>query len=280
MTQKLPRSLIAGLAILAALSFSVSMYLEWLHFDFLVKHPISVNLISGVVGFSTGGWTIAVIANWFIERDRILLHSKELSDRLLEFKNSLLDVTSTLPAELLPSGWPGDNERWRRELRNMDIGWIAWSTLFEDASRRVDYSPNARQPSSAGIDCEEFRAAAENWCDRVVPHFMVQFGVAYSGRIRRKRSSTSLLISRTAINPHMVLLKLQDLLDAVLRDAIIRRWIATVPGQWALVGVDLRRLKRRPFAVLIAQPARFFQFLSRLIRLYRAKPVPLPPQKE
>jgi hypothetical protein len=62
---KLPRGLIFILALTAAGSFALSMYLENYHLAFLQNHPISVNLISGVVGFSTAALVVSIGFKWW-----------------------------------------------------------------------------------------------------------------------------------------------------------------------------------------------------------------------
>ncbi|MFI7519146.1 hypothetical protein [Micromonospora globbae] len=53
------------------ISFALSMYLENWQLKFLEAHPITVNLISGVVGFSTGILVVGVGFNWMIDRERL-----------------------------------------------------------------------------------------------------------------------------------------------------------------------------------------------------------------
>jgi len=70
--RRIPRSLILVLATIAVLSFAVSLYLEFRQLNFLQAHPIMVNLISGVVGFSSGFLTLSIGVNWFLERQWII----------------------------------------------------------------------------------------------------------------------------------------------------------------------------------------------------------------
>src|SRR5215510_8965466 len=46
------------------------MYLEQAQLDWLQRHPITVNLLTSVVGFATGGLVVAVFFNWIRERDK------------------------------------------------------------------------------------------------------------------------------------------------------------------------------------------------------------------
>jgi hypothetical protein len=61
-------------------SFATSIYLEQYHLDFLQNHPISVNLISGVVGFSTGLLVIGLGFNFLVERDRLAKERHAVDD--------------------------------------------------------------------------------------------------------------------------------------------------------------------------------------------------------
>jgi len=77
MSQRLPRVLLRWLAIVAVVSFAGSMYLENWQLDLLQNHPISVNLLSGIVGFSTATLVIAVGFNWIFEREKTAAIAKE-----------------------------------------------------------------------------------------------------------------------------------------------------------------------------------------------------------
>jgi hypothetical protein len=68
MGQKLPRSLIFALACFAMVSFAASLYLESFQLAFLQNHPISVNLLSGVVGFSCATLVVGIGFNWIRAR--------------------------------------------------------------------------------------------------------------------------------------------------------------------------------------------------------------------
>lgn len=63
MNQKLHKSLIASLAFLAVASFALGMYLETFRLEFLQAHPISVNLLSSVVGFASVTLVVGVVFN-------------------------------------------------------------------------------------------------------------------------------------------------------------------------------------------------------------------------
>ncbi|GAA1382533.1 hypothetical protein [Catellatospora chokoriensis] len=82
MSQKAPRSLVRALTVLLILSFATSMYLEQRHLQWLQAHPISVNLMSGVVGFSATILVVALVFNWFAERERVASLVKEAVDGL------------------------------------------------------------------------------------------------------------------------------------------------------------------------------------------------------
>jgi hypothetical protein len=69
--QRAPRTFLVLLFIGFMLSFGFSQYMEGRHLGWLQAHPISVNLISGVVGFCGGFLTLAIVYNWFVERDTL-----------------------------------------------------------------------------------------------------------------------------------------------------------------------------------------------------------------
>ena len=73
MDQKAPPALLRILFATAVLTFGLSMYLEQRQLDWLQRHPISANLLAGVVGFATGGLVVAIFFNWIRERDRARL---------------------------------------------------------------------------------------------------------------------------------------------------------------------------------------------------------------
>ncbi|MDF5751765.1 hypothetical protein [Spongiactinospora sp. TRM90649] len=60
----LPTRLIAVLSVVAAVIFGLSFYLEEFHLDYLQKHPIMVNLLSGVIGFCT----VTIVVSAFFGR--------------------------------------------------------------------------------------------------------------------------------------------------------------------------------------------------------------------
>lgn len=76
MVPKLSRSLIIALALIAAGSFALAMYLENFELEFLLRHPISVNLISGVIAFSTAALVVSIGFNWWRRVDRRLSYTR------------------------------------------------------------------------------------------------------------------------------------------------------------------------------------------------------------
>lgn len=69
MGQRAPRSLLLLLFLGLILSGWFSWYMEINHLDWLQRHPISVNLISGCVGFCGGFLTLAIVFNWVMDRE-------------------------------------------------------------------------------------------------------------------------------------------------------------------------------------------------------------------
>lgn len=106
MAHKLPKSLIVILSLIAATSLLASMYLELYELEFLQQHPISVNLMSGVVGFSTGIVVIAVGFNWFISREERSKRFRVWDKALRQFTASALGLTRVLERLALEAGYP------------------------------------------------------------------------------------------------------------------------------------------------------------------------------
>ncbi|WP_214412055.1 hypothetical protein [Sphaerisporangium fuscum] len=75
---RLPKSLLIALSLVSIGSFACSLYLEATRLDFLQAHPIMVNLISGVVGFSTAAVVVGVGFNWYTTRIHAGRHSIEI----------------------------------------------------------------------------------------------------------------------------------------------------------------------------------------------------------
>lgn len=68
MPEKLPKSLVVILALLSVGSFLCAEYLEQYQFAWIERHPISTNLITGIVGFSTA--TLVVVIGFRSYADR------------------------------------------------------------------------------------------------------------------------------------------------------------------------------------------------------------------
>ncbi|MET9342379.1 hypothetical protein [Nonomuraea sp. NPDC003804] len=67
--KSLPLRLQLLLALVALLSFSLSVYLEENHLEYLDRHPIMVNLLSGVVGFSAASLVISIGFDWYATKE-------------------------------------------------------------------------------------------------------------------------------------------------------------------------------------------------------------------
>ncbi|QUQ63982.1 hypothetical protein [Kutzneria sp. CA-103260] len=77
MTQRAPRSFLVLLAVGLVVSFSLGMYLEGWQLRWLQDHPISVNLISGVIAFCSGFLTLAIGYNWLVDADWIKRRARQ-----------------------------------------------------------------------------------------------------------------------------------------------------------------------------------------------------------
>ncbi|MBB5077013.1 hypothetical protein [Nonomuraea endophytica] len=69
MDQNAPRALLRILAVIAVVSFGLSMYMEQFQLAWLQQHPITVNLLSSVIGFASGGLVVALFINRIKDRD-------------------------------------------------------------------------------------------------------------------------------------------------------------------------------------------------------------------
>jgi hypothetical protein len=67
---QLPKRLLLSAGLFSILSFLSSMYLDWFWPDLLQEHPISANLLSAVVGFSTGILVVGYGFNWLSKQEK------------------------------------------------------------------------------------------------------------------------------------------------------------------------------------------------------------------
>jgi hypothetical protein len=82
MQAKLPRQLIVGLALFSLISYLWDRKLETDHLDYLQAHPITVNLLSGMTGFSVSILVVAVGFEWYARKSRYLGIEAELKARI------------------------------------------------------------------------------------------------------------------------------------------------------------------------------------------------------
>jgi hypothetical protein len=115
---RLPRSLTLLLLASAALSVAAGGYLEWRHLDFLQAHPIAANLLSGVIGFSTSAFVVAVVFNRIASRHRFRGRRNRMAEALIGYEVQAEIVRRAVPPEMLrvplPRRQPGttmDRER-------------------------------------------------------------------------------------------------------------------------------------------------------------------------
>lgn len=79
MSIKLPRRVGVALAVLGASLLLVSIYLETAHLDLLGRHPILVNLLSGIVGFCFGILALSGVLHGVLRRIELANLRVELS---------------------------------------------------------------------------------------------------------------------------------------------------------------------------------------------------------
>jgi hypothetical protein len=175
MGQRVPKSFLIILAILLVLSAFGAYMLEEHQLTWLQAHPISVNLISGVVGFCAGFLTLAVVYNWFLDKDNIERVSRtalEEWDRFLESTLSLCEMMLDSYEEELQGNLPNPREIPPTDqlpsLVNSAEDFVLLSRLLPNRADEIDtyvreliekyyipFTPNIWQP------LKEFRAAAE-----------------------------------------------------------------------------------------------------------------------
>lgn len=85
MPLKLPKGLLYALGLVAVVSFVAGMLLEQYQLDFLQAHPISVNLISSLIGFSTGALVVGYGFNWLSTRYALREGLAQRLDALADF---------------------------------------------------------------------------------------------------------------------------------------------------------------------------------------------------
>ena len=94
MPQRLPKTLIAALALAAFTSLAFSVYMEQYHLNMLQDHPVLTNLLSGLTGFSFASLAVAVGFSWFVAKEKIKsLHRKGFRqqwDRAMRDRNAAI----------------------------------------------------------------------------------------------------------------------------------------------------------------------------------------------
>ncbi|MEV4805292.1 hypothetical protein AB0K18_35285 [Nonomuraea sp. NPDC049421] len=103
----LPLRIQALLFATAALSFCLSVHLEQNHLDYLDRHPIMVNLISGVVGFSTATLVISVGFNWYAGKEDKRQRKEHYSSLIWHLRSFLTyahaEAWTTIPEDIAGS---------------------------------------------------------------------------------------------------------------------------------------------------------------------------------
>jgi len=66
--RKLPRNLIVGLLAWAAVFGGLDGWLDYRHADWLARHPITVNMLSGLLGFPFATLVVLVGFEWYTKR--------------------------------------------------------------------------------------------------------------------------------------------------------------------------------------------------------------------
>jgi hypothetical protein len=173
MPPQLPKSLIAALSALSVVSFGTSMYLEQFRLGFLQSHPISVNLLSGVVGFSTAALMAGVVFNvWTRNHKESVLGTanrgvvaairdlRGLRDELSTFKPANVEID--LDGMWKVAGWRGslrnDLQRavWALNgLLQTDMATTSLVSAYQQLSHRKETIYDFRLASSPRVAAQE-----------------------------------------------------------------------------------------------------------------------------
>jgi hypothetical protein len=183
--RKLPKKLIALLAVTSIFSFLGSLYLEGYEYPFLAVHPILVNLISGVVGFSTGILVIALGFNYIIERDADRLTFAALADPLESLNHYLENVTDS--ATRMIGDYSENNGRWSRYPGGSFVNWY-------DALRSGYTIDFPHEPLDSSFYEEFFRDVAfviERWVPSIVDMLELDHDSALKETLRQAQGVIS-----------------------------------------------------------------------------------------
>lgn len=93
MSRRAPRVVLWTLVFVLISSFALSVYLEQRALPWLQDHPIMVNLLSGVVGFSAAFLVVALVFNWFAERESV---DQAVKARMLKIDFAVIKVWAML----------------------------------------------------------------------------------------------------------------------------------------------------------------------------------------
>jgi hypothetical protein len=207
------------------------MYLEWFQLEFLDKHPITVNLISGVVGFSSGVLTVALGVNWFIEREEISNQRIVLYDAVKALYFSVRAVADSVPLESLAS--TSRDQFLKDRAVAVNRPWDAFGVT--DWQR--DFL-KIRESLGSVDGLKEFTLANKNWLEVEVPRFISAFGIKQTPALTEAYRTAMAILNATELDkaaerPILYAQKLvsalelsQDVLDKLFIDRKYRRFVA------------------------------------------------------
>ncbi|MFI9379728.1 hypothetical protein [Kutzneria sp. NPDC052558] len=178
MTQRAPRSFLILLAVGLVVFFSVGMYLEEWQLAWLQNHPISVNLLSAVIGFCGGFLTIAIVYNWLVDAEWIKVRTTAAMEQWYPLCQDMADAYAAYASHLAASNlananWapidPGhEASRFQAQRRAADQFTSAGLRAKDDLLHFIDiHAPAANQaPGAAAL----FFGALEDRDDVEIAH--------------------------------------------------------------------------------------------------------------
>jgi hypothetical protein len=219
MGQRLPRGAVITLVLLAIGSFAFSMYLEQYQLVFLQTHPISVNLLSGVTGFSVGLLTLGLAFGWLKEREHLLNRRIQLSASMASIYVSALEL-------LLKTGMP---------FRPAEIVRGAPDTWLPRARRQLVTIASSGLAEPQQID-DEVRGAASAWIKGQFAAALTAFEVSGSHAVNEVclkfereqlddgRYAISMGKRRPVVGPYELAEGLEEIFAVFLRERAVRRY--------------------------------------------------------
>jgi hypothetical protein len=151
---KLPRNLVFGLVGMALASFAAAVYLEQFQLLFLQRHPIMVNLISGVVSFSVGLLVVSLVIQSILRRDQLRRNGARFSRNLTRMHKALLRMAAMTFAHGGGLALVNGSETGEPGLRNVEYPQL----LLDVVGEAADHGQLEAIPLELGTDLASIAA--------------------------------------------------------------------------------------------------------------------------